>query len=197
MADDETLWVARVSGPDEGPWELLSPAVGWWSQAPSAGDLLGPGASLGWLRTLNRRCRLVLPAAVAGSVERAPAARVVALAYGDPLLRVLPLRAAREAARSAGASAPARGDDIPAGCHAVRAPTDGVFYQRPDPASEPFVRPGDRIRRGQPVGLVEVMKTFNHIAYGGPGLPEEAEVVELRRGDGEEVAAGELLLVVR
>ena len=79
----------------------------------------------------------------------------------------------------------------------VKAPMPGTFYRRPDPSSPPFVEVGDRIRTGQPVGLVEVMKTFNQIAYGGGGDPEEAEVVEIRRGDAEEVDAGDVLVVVR
>jgi biotin carboxyl carrier protein len=40
------------------------------------------------------------------------------------------------------------------------------------------------------------MKTFNQIVYGGPGLPEEAEVVEIRCADGAEVSAGQTLMVV-
>ena len=41
------------------------------------------------------------------------------------------------------------------------------------------------------------MKTFNQIVYGGGGFPEEATVVEVRCGDAEEVAAGQVLVVVR
>jgi biotin carboxyl carrier protein len=53
------------------------------------------------------------------------------------------------------------------------------------------------VRRGDAVGLVEVMKTFNQILYDGPGFPEEAEVVEVRCEDGQEVRVGEVLVVVR
>ena len=76
-------------------------------------------------------------------------------------------------------------------------PTDGTFYRGPAPGTRPFVEPGSRVRAGQPLGLVEVMKTFNQIPYGGPGLPEEAEVVEIRCGDAEEVHAGQVLMFVR
>ena len=51
--------------------------------------------------------------------------------------------------------------------------------------------------RGQVVGLVEVMKTFNQIQYGGAGLPEEAEVLEIRADEGAEIRAGQVLVVVR
>ena len=38
---------------------------------------------------------------------------------------------------------------------------------------------------------------FNQIIYGGPDLPDEGEVLEFRREDGEEIVAGDVLLVVR
>jgi hypothetical protein len=41
------------------------------------------------------------------------------------------------------------------------------------------------------------MKTFNQILYDGPGCPEEAEVVEVRCEDAQEVSAGQILVVVR
>ena len=41
------------------------------------------------------------------------------------------------------------------------------------------------------------MKTFNQILYDGPGVPDEAEVVEVRASDAQEVAAGQVLIVVR
>jgi biotin carboxyl carrier protein len=47
------------------------------------------------------------------------------------------------------------------------APTNGVFYGRPAPDAEPFVRVGERIAIGQPIGLIEVMKTFNQILFEG------------------------------
>ena len=56
---------------------------------------------------------------------------------------------------------------------------------------------GGRLRSGQAVGLVEVMKTFNQILYGGPGLPAEVTVVEIRCEDGDEIQAGQVLIVVR
>jgi biotin carboxyl carrier protein len=79
----------------------------------------------------------------------------------------------------------------------VSAPTDGVFYRGPSPEAPPFVEVGSRVSKGQPVGLVEVMKTFNQIVYGGPGMPDEGEVLEIRCEDGAEVSAGQVLIVVR
>lgn len=188
------LLIVGVSGPAGGPWVVLSPAVGWWSASPQNGEILLPGGRVGRLKRLNRFVELRLPAGHAGRVEGVPRARVVAVGYRDALFRLV-------ATESGGARVSHEPESdtagLPAGQRAVVAPTDGVFYRRPDPASPPWVEVGDRLRVGQPIGLVEVMKTFNQIVYGGPGLPDEAEVVEIRRGDGEEVAAGEVLLVVR
>ena len=41
------------------------------------------------------------------------------------------------------------------------------------------------------------MKTFNPIAYGGAGFPDEAEVVDILAADGQEVRAGQALLVLK
>ncbi|NIM01337.1 MAG: hypothetical protein GTN89_10940 [Acidobacteria bacterium] len=74
------------------------------------------------------------------------------------------------------------------------APSDGVFYTRPTPDAAPFADIGSTIRRGQPVGLIEVMKTFNHVLFEGDGLPEAAVVVEYLVADGQAVTAGSAIL---
>jgi biotin carboxyl carrier protein len=180
-------------------WELLSPAVGLWSAHPHPGAVIGPGSSLGRLDALNRRFRLLLPDGAAGRIEELPRNRVVALEFGERLGRLIPLGEGEQQALQQehvdGGDAVA--NDLGPDCRAVVAPTDGVFYRRPSPGEPAFVEPGGRLTTGQPVGLVEVMKTFNQILYGGPGLPEEVVVLEVRCEDGEEVQAGQVLIVVR
>jgi acetyl-CoA carboxylase biotin carboxyl carrier protein len=149
---------------------------------------------------LNQRFRLLLPEGASGRVgDGLPAHRVNAVEYGQTLFRLVPAaRGGPEVGpdEQAVLGHPA-GAGLEPGSYAVASPTDGVYYGRPDPGSPPFVQPGSRIRRGQTVGLVEVMKTFNQILYDGPALPEQAEVVEVRASDGEEVRAGQVLVVVR
>jgi hypothetical protein len=41
------------------------------------------------------------------------------------------------------------------------------------------------------------MKTFNPIAYGGAGFPDEAEIVAVLVADAEEVRAGQALVTVK
>ena len=184
------LVVERAS---TGGLTVRAPAVGIVTTLPDDGALVGPGSSAGELLQLRRRFRLVLPEGAEGRVAAASRAdRAFAVAYGDVLFTLAPVAASRAKAPARGARSPAS-----AGGAAVVAPTAGVFYRSPSAGAAPYVAPGDRVRRGQHVGLIEVMKTFNPIAYGGAGMPDEAEVVEILAGDGEEVRAGQPLVVVR
>ncbi len=173
---------------------MLAPAVGWWSDPPQAGAWVGPGSRVGRLRCLNRRVDLVMPDGIAGTVMPHENARIEPVAYGQLLFRLDPEHAGPGGASSSKSSQPSIVAGLPRGTRAVTAPTDGVFYARPSPAAAPFVQVGDRLRPGQAVGLVEVMKTFHQIVYDGP---DRAEVLELRCEDGDEVRAGQPLVVVR
>jgi acetyl-CoA carboxylase biotin carboxyl carrier protein len=67
----------------------------------------------------------------------------------------------------------------------------GVFYRRPEPGADPFVREGDAVTLGQQVAIIEAMKLM---------LPVEAEragrIVEVLKGDGEPVEYGEPLFAL-
>ena len=78
----------------------------------------------------------------------------------------------------------------------IRSPIPGTFYRRPSPDEPVYKEVGDTVAAGDVVGLVEVMKTFNQILFGGPGFPEEGTVTEIRAEDGEEVESGQILVVV-
>ncbi len=198
---NEPILLARVQRGDDGRVRVVSPGVGWWWHPPHLGALVGPGSRIGAFQRLGRRYALTLPDGAAGRIAGSlPRDRAIPVEYGQPLFDLAPVAAATEgetlAAETAAIGHPGAAG-LPAGTWAVVSPTDGVFYRRPAPGARPFVEPGARIRAGQPLGLVEVMKTFNPILYGGPGLPEEADVVEVRCGDAEEVRAGQVLVVVR
>ncbi|MFU8878208.1 MAG: acetyl-CoA carboxylase biotin carboxyl carrier protein [Wenzhouxiangellaceae bacterium] len=45
----------------------------------------------------------------------------------------------------------------------VRSPMVGTFYDAPNPDSDPFVREGQRVARGDTLCLIEAMKMFNQI----------------------------------
>ena len=197
--DDPILMVGVQPGED-GTTVVSAPGVGWWTSLPEPGSLIGPGSEVGGLSRLNRRFRLVMPEGAAGQVlDGLPRLRSVAVEYGQVLFRLAPVGVAGGPgeARQTGAPGQSGQAELEPDARAVLSPTDGVFYRRPSPDAPPFVERGSRVRLGQPVGLVEVMKTFNQILYEGPGFPEEAEVVEIRVEDTSEVSAGQILIVVR
>ena len=185
-------------GPD-GRVVVLAPGVGWWSGHPDPDAVLDAGDSIGILERLNRAFALRLPEDVSGSVSGAlPRDRRVPVDYGLPLFELRSSEpdeeedSAKTAATGTSSKAPAEEEGWP-----VLSPTDGVFYRRPAPDAAPFVLPGSRVRAGQTIGLVEVMKTFNPIVFAGPGLPQEAEVAEIRCEDAQEVRAGQVLMILR
>lgn len=45
----------------------------------------------------------------------------------------------------------------------IPSPLPGVFYRRPSPEEPPFVEEGQKVKKGDPIGLVEVMKNFYEI----------------------------------
>jgi len=195
---DEPILLARLERLENGSFEIRSPAVGWWSRHPHAGALLGAGSTIGYLDYQNRRFALTLPDGAAGRLTgEVPSDRSLAVEFGQVLFVLAPVGTEEAVVLGESPRGRSRGEGLPEGTHAVVAPTDGVFYARPAPDAKPFVSLGQRIETGQPVGLVEVMKTFNQIQYGGPGLPPTAEVLEIRAADGAEIRSGEILVVVR
>jgi acetyl-CoA carboxylase biotin carboxyl carrier protein len=66
---------------------------------------------------------------------------------------------------------------------AIEAPMVGTFYRAPSPDASPFVREGDRVKKGQVVCIVEAMKLMNEIESKVAGrvvkvLVENAQPVE-------------------
>jgi acetyl-CoA carboxylase biotin carboxyl carrier protein len=74
---------------------------------------------------------------------------------------------------------------------AVTSPMVGTVYLAPEPGAANFVAPGDSVRDGQTLMLVEAMKTFNEIKAPRAGIVREI-VIE----NGAPVEYGELLLII-
>ena len=55
---------------------------------------------------------------------------------------------------------------------AIKSPLVGVFYAAPSEGAEPFVVPGDRVKKGQTLGIVEAMKLMNEIESDYDGVVE-------------------------
>lgn len=73
----------------------------------------------------------------------------------------------------------------------VPSPMVGVFYGRPSPTEEPFVKVGDRISQGQVVGVIEAMKVFNEVES-----PVAGVVREVLAKDGQVVQQGDPLYLL-
>ena len=74
----------------------------------------------------------------------------------------------------------------------VRAPMIGTFYRRPSPKDQPFVEVGQRVAKGDPLGLIEVMKLYTTIT-----APEAGTVEQIPVEDGTLVEFDHVLFVIR
>ena len=61
----------------------------------------------------------------------------------------------------------------------------GVFYAAPAENAEPFVKVGDRVRKGQTLCIVEAMKLMNEIM-----AEEDGEILEICAENGQVVDYG-------
>ena len=79
-------------------------------------------------------------------------------------------------------------DEAPEG-ETVTSPLAGTFYLAPSPDSEPFAVPGQHIKAGQTLCLVEAMKTMNEIS-----APCDMQVIAVLAEDATLVSYGEELI---
>ncbi len=187
------LVTARLLRQDDGRLAILSPAVGLWRDRPPLGALIRPGELLGRISVLGVDHALVAPEGARGVVVGSDTGPKVAqrpVTYDEQLLVL-------DRAVAAGAVLDdAEVADEAAGGLVLRAPSSGRFYRRPAPSKPAFVAVGDIIDTGKVIGLLEVMKTFTRIQYGGGDLPPRARVTALHAEDEADVAVGEALIEV-
>jgi acetyl-CoA carboxylase biotin carboxyl carrier protein len=183
---------ALVAAPgDDGVIELRAPSPGVFVAAVATGDLVQPGGALGELSLLGRVIAIVAPRdAASGLAVRVVTTASQAVSYGEPLVAIDPaLHHGAMAAARAGTAAAKAVDGL-----VFRAPTSGRFYGRSAPDKPAFVEAGAQLTVGATICLLEVMKTFHRVTYGGTGLPDTARVVRVLVADGDDVNAGDPLL---
>jgi acetyl-CoA carboxylase biotin carboxyl carrier protein len=73
----------------------------------------------------------------------------------------------------------------------ILSPLAGTFYCAPEPGAKPFVEIGDRVEKGQQVGIVEVMKLMTNIK-----APENGVIREIRVKNEETVGMGQILMTI-
>ncbi len=74
----------------------------------------------------------------------------------------------------------------------ISCPLVGTFYSAPSPEAECFVNIGDRVKKGQVVGIVEAMKLMNEIESEFDGVVEAILV-----NNEDTVEYGQPLIVIR
>jgi acetyl-CoA carboxylase biotin carboxyl carrier protein len=188
--------LAVLVGPTRGTIALRAPGPGMFVPWVAQGDLVSPGSDLGELVVLGRASILVVPRSetAAGIALRLPPA-MHPVGYGDVLVELDPSLQRAAGASTAAASAAAAATDAALGL-VFHAPTSGRFYGRSAPDKPPFVTEGTQLTAGTTVCLLEVMKTFHRVTYGGPGLPDTARVRRVLVADGADVNAGDPLLAL-
>ena len=92
----------------------------------------------------------------------------------------------------AAAGAPAAPAAEEAGIQYITSPIVGTFYRAPSPTTPPFVQPGDFVKPGQTLCIVEAMKLMNEIESDVAG-----EVVKVLVDNGQPVEYGERIFAIR
>ena len=94
-------------------------------------------------------------------------------------------------AAPASAAAPATTEPgLPPGT-VVRSPMVGTFYAASSPGAEPFVKVGQQVKVGDPLGVIEAMKMFNQIESEVAGT-----VLAIAAENGQAVEFDEPLFVI-
>ena len=74
----------------------------------------------------------------------------------------------------------------------VKSPMVGTFYSKSAPTAEPFVKVGDKVKKGQTLCIIEAMKLMNEIEAECDG-----EIAEICVTDDNMVEFGEMLFKIK
>lgn len=73
----------------------------------------------------------------------------------------------------------------------LKCPMAGTFYRCPGPGEPPFVKVGDKVKKGQVVCIIEAMKLMNEIE-----ADQDGTIVDIVAEDGKPVSVDTPLLVI-
>ena len=73
----------------------------------------------------------------------------------------------------------------------VTSPMVGTAYRAPEPGARPFVDIGSPVKAGDPLLIIEAMKTMNQIP-----APRDGTVIQILVEDGQPVEYGEPLMII-
>lgn len=63
-------------------------------------------------------------------------------------------------------------EEVIPGGNVIKAPLVGTFYYSASPENPPFVKVGDKVKKGQILGIIEAMKLMNEIESEYDGIVE-------------------------
>ena len=125
----------------------------------------------------------VIPAAVPAGIESAASAAVPVTATAvENAMQAIAVSQPVE-------NAPADQTEATAAGEAVGAPLAGIFYRAASPEAEPYVSVGQKVKKGETIGLIEAMKIINEIP-----APCDGVVVEIAAENGAFVQYDETLM---
>jgi biotin carboxyl carrier protein len=194
---------------------ILSPVVGIYYSFPARGTFLSAGSFIGKLRVFNTIYDLFLPQNVMGEVvfngERVYDLiedRIIPVEYGQELFRLNPeigdsLRGRRSTRRKrltdleekVAETTSTDSETLEKG-HVITAFTTGIFYRKSSPDARPYVEEGQTVEKGKVLGLIEVMKTFNHIVFHGSDSSESGKIKKIFVKDSQEVKLNQPLFLI-
>ncbi len=117
----------------------------------------------------------------------------VIVQQAPPALAYAPASPAPAPAAPAAGPAPAAPDvDADMELAIVASPIVGTFYRAPEPNAPPFVQPGDSVKKGQTLCIIEAMKMMNNI-----DSEYEGTLVKVFVENGQPVQYGERLFAIK
>ena len=73
----------------------------------------------------------------------------------------------------------------------VKSPMVGIFYTSPSPDSEPFIKVGDKVKKGDTLCIIEAMKIMNEIK-----APCDGKIIRIMAQPGDMVEYNQVLCVI-
>ncbi|KAE8651545.1 biotin carboxyl carrier protein of acetyl-CoA carboxylase, chloroplastic isoform X2 [Cucumis sativus] len=112
----------------------------------------------------------------------------VAQSAPPPMPAALPAPASASSPPSSPPPAKSAASSLPP----LKCPMAGTFYRCPGPGQPPFVKVGDRVKKGQVLCIIEAMKLMNEIEADQSGT-----IVEVIAEDGKPVSVGTPLFAIQ
>ena len=117
---------------------------------------------------------------------RREAAPVMAYAAAPaPAAAAAPAPAAAPAAATASEAAPAAALD------AIKSPMVGTAFLAPEPGAKPFITPGQTVKAGDTLVIIEAMKVMNPIT-----APKGGKITQILIGDAQPVEFDQPLVII-